>query len=71
LDARTLALQPAYSKSFPVGVVQVKNEDIRWVQERTTAKQWPSFLIRQPAVLGVVILAVRKKKPTPFSGWVC
>ncbi len=36
-DLRTLAMRVTYSQSFPYGLVQTNNQDIMWVQDRTTA----------------------------------
>jgi len=38
-DGRTLALRTTYSTSFPFSSAQLSNQDIRWVQERTSARQ--------------------------------
>jgi len=38
-DDRTLALKATYLYRFPHEITQTDNEDIRWVQQRTTAKR--------------------------------
>jgi len=38
-DARTRALKTTYSVSFPFSILQPKNLDVRWVQERTSARR--------------------------------
>jgi prepilin-type N-terminal cleavage/methylation domain-containing protein/prepilin-type processing-associated H-X9-DG protein len=38
-DGRTLALPTTYARSFNFGILQVQNQDIRWIQERTSARQ--------------------------------
>jgi prepilin-type processing-associated H-X9-DG protein len=37
-DGRTLALRTTYQVSFSFSVMQQNNLDIRWVQERTSAR---------------------------------
>ena len=38
-DGKTLSLKTTYQSSFPFGISQANNADIRWVQERTSAKR--------------------------------
>jgi prepilin-type processing-associated H-X9-DG protein len=38
-DGRTLALKITYQTSFNYSTLQPNNADIRWVQERTSARQ--------------------------------
>jgi prepilin-type N-terminal cleavage/methylation domain-containing protein len=38
-DPRTLALTTTYRTSFPFGVYQANNPDIKWLQDRTSAKK--------------------------------
>ena len=38
-DKRTLALKTTFTTSFPHGITQGNNQDILWVEERTSAKR--------------------------------
>ena len=38
-DNRTRAMKVTYSYSYPYGWAQLNNQDIRWIQDRTTAKK--------------------------------
>jgi len=37
-DGRTRAMKVTYTSTFPFGWAQANNQDIRWIQDRTTAK---------------------------------
>jgi prepilin-type N-terminal cleavage/methylation domain-containing protein len=38
-DGRTMSLKATYSTKFPYGITQSGSQDVRWVQERTSALQ--------------------------------
>ncbi|MEI6395262.1 MAG: hypothetical protein WCT12_29670 [Verrucomicrobiota bacterium] len=39
LDSRTRSMKTTYTMSFPYGWRQPNNQDIQWVQDRTSAKK--------------------------------